>query len=136
MPTSHRLRFADIEGNGRKVLVNFPLDWCAGGRARLSGSRRAADVSPRRVGSAKRSPTPTRAWCTASTPTAWDGGARDVLLSASFLGVHALRFENGQWARMLIVKQQHAEPRPGSRDDHCFSHCSSATPGPAAARPN
>ena len=25
LPTSHRLRFADIEGSGRKVLVNFPL---------------------------------------------------------------------------------------------------------------
>ena len=25
MPTSHRLRFADIDGTGRKVLVNFPL---------------------------------------------------------------------------------------------------------------
>ena len=25
VPTSHRLRFADIEGNGKKVLVNFPL---------------------------------------------------------------------------------------------------------------
>ena len=25
MPTSHRLRFADIEGTGKKVLVNFPL---------------------------------------------------------------------------------------------------------------
>jgi hypothetical protein len=25
VPTSHRLRFADIDGSGRKVLVNFPL---------------------------------------------------------------------------------------------------------------
>ena len=25
VPTSHRLRFADIEGTGKKVLVNFPL---------------------------------------------------------------------------------------------------------------
>src|SRR5262249_48249656 len=25
VPTSHRLRFVDIEGTGRKVLVNFPL---------------------------------------------------------------------------------------------------------------
>ena len=25
LPTSHRVRFADVEGNGKKVLVNFPL---------------------------------------------------------------------------------------------------------------
>ena len=25
MPTSHRLRFADIDGKGKKVLVNSPL---------------------------------------------------------------------------------------------------------------
>ena len=25
VPTSHRLRFADIDGSGKKVLVNFPL---------------------------------------------------------------------------------------------------------------
>jgi hypothetical protein len=50
-------------------------------------------------------------------PTVWDGGTRESLLTASFLGVHALRFDDGRWTRTLVVKGDPADwPKSGSSD--------------------
>ena len=49
--------------------------------------------------------------------TAWDGGKRESLLSASFLGVHLLQFDKGQWKRTLVAKGDPADwPKSGSSD--------------------
>ena len=33
----------------------------------------------------------------------WDGDTRESLLSASFLGVHLMRYDTGQWTRTRLV---------------------------------
>jgi hypothetical protein len=49
--------------------------------------------------------------------TNWGGDQREALLSASFLGVHALQFERGLWTRTLITKGDPAAwPKSGSSD--------------------
>ncbi len=53
--------------------------------------------------------------CTA-WPT-WDRGARESLLSASFLGVSMLQFDEGQWTRTLVVKGDPTDwPKSGSSE--------------------
>jgi len=53
LPTSHRLRFVDIEGEGRKVLVNFPL---IGPRATAPEYRDHVPLVAYRPGAWKREP--------------------------------------------------------------------------------
>jgi hypothetical protein len=115
VPTSHRLRFADIEGTGKKVLVNFPL---TGSQAIAPDYRDHVSLLMYRPGEW------TREVITGAEEgvvhgilaTAWDGGG-ESLLSASFLGVHALRFDKGRWTRTLVVKGDPADwPKSGSSD--------------------
>ena len=116
VPTSHRLRFADIEGTGKKVLVNFPL---IGSKAIAPEYRDHVSLLMYRPGEWKREViTDTEEGVVHGIlPTAWDGGKRESLLSASFLGVYALRFAKGQWKRTLVVKGEPTDwPKCGSSD--------------------
>jgi hypothetical protein len=114
VPTSHRLRFADIEGTGRKVLVNFPL---IGPRSIAPDYRDRVSLLMYRPGEWKREviTDAEEGVVHGILPTPWDGG-RESLLSASFLGVYLLRF-NGGWSRSLVVKGSPAEwPKSGTSD--------------------
>jgi hypothetical protein len=49
--------------------------------------------------------------------TDWNGDRRDVLLSASFLGVHALQLDRPGWTRTLITRGDPAPwPKSGASD--------------------
>ena len=49
--------------------------------------------------------------------TAWNEGRRETLLSASFLGAWALRFDEGRWTRTLVVRGDPAAwPKSGASD--------------------
>lgn len=101
VPTSHRLRFADIDGTGRKVLVNFPL---IGSRAVAPEYRDHVSLLLYRPGAWTREViTDTEEGVVHGIAT-WNSGARESLLSASFLGVSLLQFDKGQWRRTLLVK--------------------------------
>ena len=116
VPTSHRLRFADIEGTGRKVLVNFPL---TGSQAIAPEYRDHVSLVMYRPGEWKREViTDTEEGVVHGIlPTVWDSGRRESLLSASFLGVYALRFDQGRWTRALVVRGDPTDwPRSGSSD--------------------
>ena len=116
MPTSHRLRFADIEGNGKKVLVNFPL---VGPQAVAPEYRDHVSLLMYRPGDWKREviTDAEEGVVHGILPTAWDGGKRESLLSGSFLGVHLLQFDKGQWKRTLVVKGDPADwPKSGASD--------------------
>ena len=101
VPTSHRLRFADIDGTGRKVLVNFPL---IGSKAIAPEYRGHVSLLMYRPGEWKREVITDIEAGVVHGLTAWDSSTRESLLSASFLGVHELTFNNGLWNRTLIVK--------------------------------
>jgi hypothetical protein len=115
-PTSHRLRFADIDGTGHKVLVNAPL---IGAQAIAPDYRDQVSLLMYRPGDWKREviTDAERGVVHGILPTIWDGGKRESLLSASFLGVHALRFDDGRWTRTLVVNGDPADwPKSGSSD--------------------
>jgi hypothetical protein len=116
VPTSHRLRFADIDGTGKKVLVNFPL---IGPKAMAPDYRDHASLLMYRPGDWKREviTEAEEGVVHGLFSTVWDTGKRESLLSASFLGVSVLQFDKGQWTRTPVVNGDPSDwPRSGSSD--------------------
>lgn len=116
VPTSHRLRFADIDGSGKKVLINFPL---IGAQSVAPDYRAHVPFLMYRPG------TWTREVITDADEgvvhgiyqTDWNGDRREALLSASFRGVHVLQFDKGRWTRTLLTSgAPEASPKSGSSD--------------------
>ena len=102
-PASHRLRFIDAEGNGRKWLINAPL---AGIDAAVPDYKAPNTVYAYNPVDWKRQ-TVTDAEdgvMHAILATDWDGKGREALLTASFLGVHIHRYNNGKWTRTRLVE--------------------------------
>ncbi|MGH7654150.1 MAG: FG-GAP repeat domain-containing protein [Gemmatimonadaceae bacterium] len=101
LPTSHRLRFADIDGSGKKVLVNFPL---IGAHATAPDYRDRTPLVMYRPGEWKREPIADDSGVVHGIlPFAWDGGMREDVLSGSFLGVYRHQFDHGTWVRTKVV---------------------------------
>jgi hypothetical protein len=116
LPTSHRIRFIDIAGNGEKVLVNFPL---IGSKAIAPEYRDRVPLVIYRPGAWAREliTDADEGVVHGILTTPWDGGRGEAALSASFLGVHAHQFERGRWARTLVVKgDPGAWPKSGASD--------------------
>jgi FG-GAP-like repeat len=126
LPTSHRLRTADIDGSGKQVVIN----------AALTGAKAAApdyrDQTPlvyyvpgewkRRVISTENSGVVHGIFV-----TDWDGNGRESILTASFTGIHLFRYTpvgNGlgnsgdtHWTRTEIARGDPAAwPKSGSSD--------------------
>jgi len=116
VPTSHRLRFVDVDGGGRKVLVNFPL---IGAAAVAPDYRAHVPLLMYRPGDWKREliTDADEGVVHGMYATDWSGNRGDALLSASFIGVHALQFDHGRWTRTLITTgDPDAWPKSGSSD--------------------
>ncbi len=116
VPTSHRVRFVDLDGSGKKVLVNFPL---IGAQATAPEYRDHVSLVMYRPGEWRREVVTDaeEGVVHGILATAWGGGPRQSLLSASFLGVHALTFDQGRWNRTPVVKGDPAAwPQSGSSD--------------------
>jgi hypothetical protein len=117
LTTSHRLRWADIDGSHHKVLVNAPL---MGANAAPPDFRdhvplvyyRPGEWSRQLVG-AENEGVMHGMWI-----TDWDGRGRDEILTASFVGIHLYRFgADHAWTREEITKGDPAEwPKGGSSD--------------------
>ncbi|MFN8582782.1 MAG: VCBS repeat-containing protein [Gemmatimonadaceae bacterium] len=116
VPTSHRLRFADIDGTGKKVLVNFPL---TGPHAIAPEYRDRVSLLMYRPGEWTREviTDAEEGVVHGIAVVPWDRGGAESLLSASFVGVHLLQFNGGRWTRTLLVKGDTAEwPQSGSSE--------------------
>jgi hypothetical protein len=109
LPTAHRLRFADIDGSGKKVLVNAPL---ANASAQPPEYRGNVPLVIYRPGVWKRE--------VISTALAGvlhginivdvDRDGREDILTASFLGVDVFRFgKDAKWLRTNLTK---GDPTP------------------------
>jgi hypothetical protein len=117
LPTSHRLRLADLDGNGNSVVVNAPLT--------------AADTA----GPDYRGRTPLvyyrpNEWKRLLLDDSiegvmhgihiidWDGDGREEILSASFLGIHLHRLGvNDRWIATELAKGNPAPwPKSGASD--------------------
>jgi len=117
LPTSHRLRWADIDGSGRKVLVNQPL---TGANVEHPEDHGHTPLVFYRPGEWKRE--------TISDQDEgvvhgiyiidWDGNGRDRILTAGFTGIHLFRLGGDRsWTRTEIAKGDPAPwPKCGSSD--------------------
>lgn len=114
VPTSHRLRFTAINGTGPKVLVNFPL---IGSRAVAPEYRDHVPLLLYRPGEWARETITSAEEGVVHGLATWTDGARESLLSASFLGVHLLQFAGNRWSRTLLARgDPTAWPRSGSSE--------------------
>jgi hypothetical protein len=117
LTTSHRLRWADIDGSGKKILVNAPL---TGAQAEAPEYHGHVPLVFYRPGAWKR-----EIIADANEGVQhgvfifdWDGQGRDSILTASFSGIDLYQFQkNGEWKRTEITKGRPAAwPQCGSSD--------------------
>ena len=117
LTTSHRLRFADIDGSGKKVLINAPL---TGAKAEAPEYRDAAPLVFYRPGEWKRQMIGelNQGVQHGIYIFDWDGDGRDEILTASFSGLHYYKLTKaGKWDRTEIAKgDPGAWPKSGSSD--------------------
>ena len=117
LPTSHRLRLADIDGNGSKVVVNAPLTASdtAGpdyrGRTPLVYYR-PGEWNRRLIGDS------IEGVMHGIHVVDWDGDGRDEILTASFIGIHLYKLQaDGRWAATEIAKGDPSPwPKSGASD--------------------
>ncbi len=117
LPTSHRLRTADIDGSGKLVVINAAL---TGASAAAPDYRDQTPLVYYIPGEWKR-----RAISTENSGvvhgifvTDWDGNGRQGILSASFIGIHLFRYmKDARWTRTEVAKgDPTAWPKSGSSD--------------------
>jgi hypothetical protein len=116
IPTSHRVRWIDAEGTGRKFLINAPLAGAGGNEPDYKDRASIYAYDPRDF---------KRQLVTDQDEGVihglyvvdWDGNGKEALLSASFEGIHVHRFANGKWQRTrLTAGNPEPRPRNGSSD--------------------
>jgi hypothetical protein len=117
LPTSHRLRIADIDGSGKPVVVNAPL---TGAKSEAPDFRDREPLVFYRPGEWKRQMIDNRVEGVVHGLTIldWDGDGRDEILIAGFEGIYLYKLgKNSEWDRTLLVKGDPSPwPKGGSSD--------------------
>lgn len=117
LTTSHRLRTADIDGSGKRVVLNQPL---TGAKAEAPDYSDQTPLVFYRPGVWKRQliSNENSGVVHGIFVVDWDGDGRDAILTASFVGIHLFRFgKDGRWTRTEIAKGDPAAwPKSGSSD--------------------
>ena len=102
VPTTHRLRWAAIDGSGAKVLVSAPLIGAGSVRPDFRDTLSLLWYQPgdweRRVLTDAE-----RGVVHGIGVAPWDDSGRDAVLSASFQGVHLHEFADGAWSRRRLT---------------------------------
>src|SRR5690349_8066957 len=107
VPTAHRVRWIDPEGNGKKALLLGPMV----GKQFPPAEGDSVPIYLYRPGQWKRetiSDEP-RGVLHAINPVDWDGSGRQQLLAASYAGLHRLEFRTGKWQATHLTQ---GDPRP------------------------
>jgi hypothetical protein len=111
LPTSHRIRWADIDGSGRKVLVDAAL---VGPDSRAPDYHGQTPLVLYRPGSWKREEiAATDGLVHGILVSDWNHHGRDAIVTAGFGGLHLDEYSNGAWQRSEIAKGA-PEPWPKS----------------------
>ncbi|MEX2262641.1 MAG: FG-GAP and VCBS repeat-containing protein [Bryobacteraceae bacterium] len=116
LTTSHRIRWAAIEGKGARVAVNAPL---TGAKAEAPDYRDNTPLVFYRPGEWKRQSIgdENEGVVHGIFVADWDGDGRDDILTASFVGIHVYRLNRGKWTRTEIARGDPAEwPKSGASD--------------------
>lgn len=117
LPTSHRLRWADIDGSGKKVVINQPL---TAATVEHPEDHAHTPLVFYRPGEWKREIISEQdegvVHCVYIVD--WDGDGRDDILTASFTGIHLYKLaKDGRWNRAEIARGDPAPwPKSGSGD--------------------
>jgi hypothetical protein len=109
LPTAHRVRWADIDGAGKKVLVAAPM---VGMQAVSPNFEDNVPIYIYRPGVWKREliSQDARGILHSIYPFDWDGSGRQALLTASFRGIRVLRpAPGGAWSSEELTK---GDPSP------------------------
>ena len=115
-PTAHRVRWIDAEGSGRRILINAPLAGINGTEPDYKDkvsiyAYNPSDLKRQTVTDAE------EGVIHGLQIVDWDGKGREALLSASFLGIHLHRYNNGAWQRTrLTAGNAEAWPKNGASD--------------------
>ena len=117
LTTSHRLRMADVDGSGKRVVINAPL---TGAKAEAPDYRDQTPLVFYRPGEWKRQliGEENSGVVHGIFIVDWDGDKRDDILTASFTGLHVFRLgKDKRWSRTEIVKGDPAPwPKSGASD--------------------
>ncbi len=118
IPTSHRVRWADIDGSGTKVLINAALTGQRAAPPNYSGAR--APLVLYRPGEWKREliSDANEGVQHGLLVTRWNrNDLRDSILTASFSGIDLYQFGRSMWSRTEITKGDPSPcPKCGSSD--------------------
>jgi hypothetical protein len=107
IPTSHRIRWADIDGSGRKVLVSQPL---LGPGATAPDYHGQTPLVFYRPGAWKREQIAvTDGMIHGILINDWSRRGRDSIITAGFGGVHLDEYNGSSWQRSEITK---GDPQP------------------------
>lgn len=109
VPTAHRLRWMDPEGNGKPLLLLGPMVGkqfppAEGESVPIYLYRPASGTWQRETIT-----TEPRGILHAINPVAWDGSPRQHLIAASYSGLHRLEFTEGRWSISHLTP---GDPRP------------------------
>jgi hypothetical protein len=117
LTTSHRLRWADIEGNGKKVLVDQPL---TGANAQAPDYRGHTPLVFYRPGEWKRQTIgdQNQGVVHGIYVADWDGRGREAILTASFVGIDRYQLgADGRWTRTELARGDPSPwPKSGASD--------------------
>lgn len=107
VPTAHRIRWMDPEGNGRKVLLLGPMV----GKSFPPAEGETVPIYLYRPGTWQRETISTEPLGVlhAINPVTWDDSPRQHLLAASYAGLHRLEFAHGRWNTTRLTP---GDPRP------------------------
>jgi hypothetical protein len=122
LPTSHRLRWASIDGSGHKVLINAPL---TGLRASPPDYQDSVPLVFYRPGDWKRQiiTDEEQGVMHGLLVSDWDGDGRDTILTGSFLGIHLHRYSpDGTWTRTELTRGDPAPAPAGGTSDLTVGH--------------
>jgi hypothetical protein len=117
LTTSHRLRTADLDGSGKRVVINAPL---TGAKAEPPDYRDQTPLVFYRPGAWKRQEImPANFGLVHGIyVTDWDGDGRDEILTAGFEGIHLFKLgKDAAWTRSEIAKgSPDPWPKSGTSD--------------------
>jgi hypothetical protein len=111
--TAHRLRWADVDGTGKKVLVMAPL---VGPEAAAPDYMSPVSINFYRAPEFKREVVTDAltGLIHGIAPVPWDGVRGQALLSAGFMGLYLHTFAGGTWAPPVELAKGNPDPWPKS----------------------
>ena len=117
MPSVHRVRWMDAHGNGRKIVINAPLAGVGGAPPDYKDKVGVYAYDPKNDYKRETITDADEGVLHGIQIVDWDGKGREALLTASFMGIHLYRYNDGNWFRQRLTPgNPDPWPQNGSSD--------------------